>query len=572
MQYKIKRWRGVSATALLVAGTTLATIGLAFTIASATFAANGIMLQIKEAPLKDVVMMLTQQSGTNIVIADESKLDKKVTASLTDVPLEKALDYVVKSAGVSYKKMDDGTYIIGCSNDEPAVSASDVVKDLPPLNDIEQKPVRETQIVSIKLTHSRPSDLLKLLGWDGTSYISNNELGYPMQNNGSFLVKQAPNTSYGSPYSNAGLVPANTGNTDNVQPVMPLVDPTAYNSGAGRTASENTGSAQYPGGGSYRSGGYGNYQGGYNSGYQGNYGRNSDRQQRQSSNSSSNNSNFLWPDGVDDAKPFDIDNSIIVKGDADGIEKFKKIIRMLDVPPKQVQIKAEFVEVDTTDIKKFGIDWSLDRLNQSFSTSFGPTGNVAFGLTSGNLSAQLKAQLTSTVGRTINSPIISTINNQTAIIQIEKYVPYWTTTTVYTDSNNYTNSTVQWIQVNTQLAVLPRVNGDGTITMTLYPQVSGTGDWVSGPNDSGSVPEEHQQLLTTTRRVADGETIVVGGFINKQESNSSDRIPILGDLPIVGSLFRTTNKTSQDDELLIFVTPTIIPDTTSGSVGDRLIP
>ena len=80
------------------------------------------------------------------------------------------------------------------------------------------------------------------------------------------------------------------------------------------------------------------------------------------------------------AVPFDIDNSILVKGDEDGIEKFKKIVRMLDVPPKQVQIKAEFVEVTTNDVKNFGIDWSLQRLNESFNTAFGPAGNVIVGL------------------------------------------------------------------------------------------------------------------------------------------------------------------------------------------------
>jgi type II secretory pathway component GspD/PulD (secretin) len=74
--------------------------------------------------------------------------------------------------------------------------------------------------------------------------------------------------------------------------------------------------------------------------------------------------------------------------------------------------------------------------------------------------------------------------------------------------------------------------------------------------------------------VANGETIVIGGFIRKNDSNSVTKIPILGDLPIVGSLFRGTSRTTTDRELLIFVTPTIIPDSTTGSVavGGGLIP
>jgi len=105
------------------------------------------MLQINDAPLKQVVMMLMQQSGTNIVIADESKLEKKITATLNDVPLEKALDYVVRGAGVSYKKMEDGTYIIGGSMAEPTpVVLPNVIPDALPV--VETAPPPKEKIVT----------------------------------------------------------------------------------------------------------------------------------------------------------------------------------------------------------------------------------------------------------------------------------------------------------------------------------------------------------------------------------------------------------------------------------------
>ena len=75
--------------------------------------------------------------------------------------------------------------------------------------------------------------------------------------------------------------------------------------------------------------------------------------------------------------PFDLDNSIIVRGEEDAISQLKRIIRMLDIAPKQVEIKAEFVEVSTANVKKFGIDWTLTKLNETYNTAFGPTGNVA---------------------------------------------------------------------------------------------------------------------------------------------------------------------------------------------------
>jgi len=262
-------------------------------------------------------------------------------------------------------------------------------------------------------------------------------------------------------------------------------------------------------------------------------------------------------------------------GDDQGIQDFKNIVRMLDVPPKQVQIKAEFVEVKTDEVRSFGIDWSLDKLNESFSAALsGGTGNVVVGFATGNLTAALRTQLTQDVGRIINSPIISTINNQMAYISINSQIPYWTTYNTVTGTGQIIEqATPNFITIDTHLNVLPRVNGDGTITMFLTPGVADTGNIVVGP-DGTQIPEQRNQELMTQRRVANGETIVVGGFIRKNDSSSVTKIPVLGDLPIVGSLFRGTSKNTEDRELLIFVTPTIIPDTATGTigVGGNLVP
>ncbi|MHB9037865.1 MAG: secretin and TonB N-terminal domain-containing protein [Armatimonadota bacterium] len=562
MLYTLKPWCGIKATALSAAGAALAIM----VIAGSAMASNGIMLQIKDAPLKEVVMLLTQQSGTNIVIADDSKLEKKITASLNDVPLEKALDYIVRGAGVSYRKTDDGTYIIGgVMPEEPAISLTDVAAALSPVEMpvAESAPVRsrESTMVVVKLIHSKPSELLRLVGWEGQNPMPNCEPVYPE----SLRPNPTPVDDRGgvSVISNNGQVydPTQSIRNQNKQPVVPTIDPSSLNRGAGRTADQNTGAAQFPDAGAIRPAGY-NPAGGRPS---------TGPTAPGSTSSSSSSSNFLWPEGVDDARPFDLDNSIIVKGTEDGIEKFKKIVRMLDVPPKQVQIKAEFVEVTTNDVKRFGIDWSLERLNESFNTAFGPVGNVVVGFTSGNLTAQLKAQLTSDVGRVINSPIISTINNQNAMIQIGTIIPYWESISTVVGDNVIQQAVPRFINIQTMLNVLPRVNGDGTITMMLMPQVADSGAIVSGP-DGNSIPEQRQQSLFTQRRVANGETIVVGGFIRKNDSNSYQSIPILSDLPIVGSLFRTHAKTTEDRELLIFVTPTIIAQSGAGVVGENLIP
>lgn len=563
MLYVLKRWRETKATALSIALIAVLVASVVLGAASGALAGSGIMLQVNDAPLKDVVNLLMQQSGANVVIADSAMLEKKITASLNDMPLEKVLDYIVKSAGVSFRKMEDGTYIIGGNfAEEPVVSKSNPPDALPPVavEAIASPPPKEKKIVSIKLVHSKPSELLRLIGWNGVNPMPNCEPYFPDRSN----VNEPPknpggvylNTNDGRLYNTTQGV-----QIQNNQPVVPTIDPASLNPGAGRTADQYTGAGQYvePG-----------IRAGYPPGTQPR--TTTTPTPTQTQQSSQQSGNFLWPEGVDDARPFDLDNSIIVKGDEDGIEKFKKIIRMLDVPPKQVQVKAEFVEVSTTDIKNFGIDWSLQRLNESFATAFGPQGNVVVGFATGNLTAQLRTQLTSDVGRIINAPIISTINNQNAYISINTIIPYWVSiATVVGDGNIINQSTPQFINIQTHLDVLPRVNGDGTITMILRPGISDTGAQITGP-DGTSIPEQRTQELMTQRRVANGETIVVGGFIRKEDSNSIQKIPVLADLPIVGSLFRTTAKKQVERELLIFITPTIIPEVGGGTVGEMPIP
>lgn len=532
---------------------------------SASTADSSITLQIREAPLKDVVTLLMQQSGANVVIADSSMLERRITASLTDVPLEKALDYIVKGAGISYRKMPDGTFIIGGVVAEEPILTQQTPALLPPVMEpVATSQPEEKQYAVVKLIHSRPSEILRLIGWEGTNPLTNAEPPVPDR-----ITRRESRSNLGGVYMTTlrGDVVNLRGGLrfENGQPVVPTIDPTGLNRqlGPGRSADEFTGvGQQYPG----RPPGY---PPGYTPTQPGARPGTTTTGQPTTTTTTTQPGSFLWPEGVDDARPFDLDNSIIVKGTPDGIERFKKIIRMLDVPPKQVQVKAEFIEVTTTDVKAFGIDWALQRLNESFATSFLPAGNVVFGFATGNLTAQLRAQLTSDVGRVINSPLISTINNQNAYISISRNIPYWVSMATVVDNNIINQSTPQWISVETFLDIMPRVNGDGTITMVLRPGVSDTGQQVRGP-DGTVIPEERTQELYTMRRVANGETIVVGGFIRKNESGSIAKVPILSDLPIIGSLFRMNSRTTEDRELLIFITPTIIPDVGAGSTGQNL--
>ncbi len=564
MRYSLKlnRARKLAAGICLI----LAAIAL---LSSAVLAAGGITLSVKDVPLRDVVNVLTQKSGTNIIMGDDAKLDKHVTATLNNVSLELALDNIVKSAGVNYRKTEDGIYIVGGPmSEEPLVSTS----ELTPLpTDLATEdyvaPVKPaSKFTKIELRHSDAGLMVKQLKGEEDLAIKDRYLSYAAKSEEKKRKRNTPSTTF-----------------INHSAVVPTLDPSMASPSANRWSGPDTGVAQYGGygGNTGGRGGYGGTTGGYGGGAGGGYGGGIRGTTGGTTGGyggvgggtlgnqgtlGSTGSGMLWPDGIEQIQPFSLTNSLIVKGTEDGIAELKTIIHMLDVPPKQVQIKAEFVEVSTVDVKKFGIDWSLNRLNESFATAFGPSGNVLVGFSVGNLTAKMAAELSTNVGRVVNAPIISTINNMEASIEITRSIPYFTTTTTSDNGTVITNSEVNFIDIDSYLDVTPRINGDGTITMFIDPQVSDTGNIVTGP-DGEVVPEERDQSLSTMRRVGNGETIVLGGFIRKNETMSYNKIPILSDLPLIGQLFTVSNKNSDDRELLIFITATIIPDTMTNLVS-----
>ncbi len=149
---------------------------------------------------------------------------------------------------------------------------------------------------------------------------------------------------------------------------------------------------------------------------------------------------------------------------------------------------------------------------------------------------------------------------------IQDNIPQFTTQTFVTGNGNIiTQPNVQFISVQNGLTVQPRINGDNSISLTVSPQLSSFTP-VSGPNGIQSV-QTQTRVVQATRRIQNGETMVLGGFICKTDSRNSQKVPILGDLPIIGSLFRSRQQTTQGTETLVFLTPSIIEDVQTGTSG-----
>ncbi|MGI4788150.1 MAG: type II secretion system protein GspD [Janthinobacterium lividum] len=261
----------------------------------------------------------------------------------------------------------------------------------------------------------------------------------------------------------------------------------------------------------------------------------------------------------------------------DGYNLVKQIVKILDVAPRQVQIKVEFVTASVTDVDALGINFDLvpyPGVELSSGQGSGSFGGTITGLeptflqyATGNIVAQLFQTLTRTRGKVVQAPLITTTNNVTATIQINTQIPFFTTGVV--SNGGVAGGTTQSSQANfltltTGLTITPRINSDDSVTMNLAPQITDT----TGQASVGGIPPTIQQTLTTLRTVRSGDTMVLGGLVRKQETASSQRIPILSDIPYLGGLFRTRNKQVNDQELLIFVTPTIISDTNDSGTAN----
>ncbi len=488
-----------------------------------------ISLDVADIELVTVVMMLARDSGQNIVIADHEKLHTKVSATLTDVSLDTALRYIVQSAGCSWSREADGTYIIGAEPkldtpkmSEPKVTAvADTVSYEPP--SIVRETRRDLKFESIKLYNSSPVDMMWLLG----AYSPEQALAIqeaPVKP-GVYIPRSPISQQHGTPplldplvevINESQRMPGTDAEAGQQPPIRP---PGTTNQPTQPGAPNQPGTTQ-----------------------------------------------SLTPDGIEYMMPFPADNSLLVKGTPEGIEELHELIKKLDVAPQQISIKAEFVEISTSETTSLGIDWVIQRMGSVLETSFGPTGNVSFGYANGNVMANLKTQVFRNKAKLVNAPIISTLNNTPANISIQKQIPYWTSSGYYGTGTSTTTQQVNTLSINSTLMVLPRVNGDGSITVTLQPQVSDQGEMFTGP-DGTQLPAVNQQYLSTTRRVMNGETIVVGGIIRKTDNSSLTGIPLLKDLPIVGPLFQNRNRSTEDRELLIFLTPTIVPERSTAGTG-----
>jgi general secretion pathway protein D len=293
-------------------------------------------------------------------------------------------------------------------------------------------------------------------------------------------------------------------------------------------------------------------------------------------------------------------NAIVIAAPPETQTMLAEVIRKLDVRREQVLVEAIVVEVSDATAKRLGVQFAIAGRNGSgtplISTSYGnarpnlpailgaaagpqvlpegstlqslrdaaaasilgATGMLAGGI--GNINGDtlfgfvINAVKSDNDSNLLSTPSILTLDNQDATILVGQNVPI-TTGEVLGTANVNPFRTIQRQDVGIQLDVRPQINAGGTVTLFLRQEVSS----VAGPvSTASSELVLNRRQVETTVNVDDGEIIVLGGLLDQNERISNERTPILGDVPVLGNLFRSTSRERQRTSLMIFIRPTIL--------------
>ncbi|MBN2461637.1 MAG: hypothetical protein JXB60_08515 [Candidatus Cloacimonetes bacterium] len=280
-------------------------------------------------------------------------------------------------------------------------------------------------------------------------------------------------------------------------------------------------------------------------------------------------------------------NAILIRANPETFAEINSKIEEIDVPQKQIEIRARLIEISVNDAKKFGVDWSrLNKLttiiaedpvtqsglglpfNYDETNIESPHGELTdYGVLPeqqyfqkmdnwedvGKFSRQLTAfditidwLLQNNAAKLLTDTRITALNGEEAEIHIGEVVPY----VVFDEDNNVQ---VEREDVGIILRIKPNVNSDGQITTHIEPEVSSVIELVQG-----YVPRTKVRRITSTVTVPDGNRIVVGGLLNSMITTQTNKVPLLGDIPLLGKLFQHKYEVIENTDLIVEITPRVV--------------
>jgi hypothetical protein len=256
-------------------------------------------------------------------------------------------------------------------------------------------------------------------------------------------------------------------------------------------------------------------------------------------------------------------NALLITGTSAQHEEVVKVLASLDIKIPQVVIQVHAIEVGTTFVKTLGLFGGQGSGlggtpgPQQFGAIVTDSANnrLSFTLQSASLFFfQLQALVNEGKARVITAPRVATLDGNKATILLGQRVPIFTSQTV----GGQLQTTVSYTDVGVKLETTPRVNTGEVITLSLKPEVSTLGASVSSGGQTAFIL--NTRSAETQLAVQDGKTIVMGGLISRDERLTTVKVPLLGEIPILGELFKNTTNNITETELIFLITPQVVKD------------
>ncbi|HDP36040.1 MAG TPA: hypothetical protein ENN29_13130 [Candidatus Hydrogenedentes bacterium] len=258
------------------------------------------------------------------------------------------------------------------------------------------------------------------------------------------------------------------------------------------------------------------------------------------------------------------------------VEQIQELVKKLDVPTRQVLIETMVVDAVLNDEADTGVQWLLESVRRMSrrQAALGDNGRAVgnlqelsllsdmevlqnagsllnFGVLTGSIDwrGMIQMEVRNRNAHLVSNPVVLTLENESAEISISQEIPY---IELSQTSAGGSQTSTRFKEVGTVLVVTPRVTHDNTIITTIEGKESNLAGQFQG------IPIEDKREIMSTMRMGNGQTIFVGGLRKSSANSSARKIPVLGDVPIVNFMFRSNQRTEQINELLVFLTCSVI--------------
>ncbi|MEZ5826163.1 MAG: type II secretion system secretin GspD [Geminicoccaceae bacterium] len=271
--------------------------------------------------------------------------------------------------------------------------------------------------------------------------------------------------------------------------------------------------------------------------------------------------------------PNPLNNTLLIRATPQAYRMIEATLRRLDTAPLQVLIEATIAEVTLNDTLRYGVQYFLDTgsIKAGFNTTTPSTGVVDpgqlnplarlpgfnFVATPGSSNITIDALARITDVKVLSSPSVVVQDNSEAVLNVGDEVPITTRSAISVDDPNApVVNNIEYRDTGVILEVKPRISSNEVVALDISQEVSRVA--VESTSSDSLTPVISQRKITSHINIQSGQTVVLGGLIQDSDTRSKDKIPLLGDVPVLGNLFSSTSNQNARTELIVFITPKIV--------------